>query len=100
MTPVTAAHWHATVDTEAKVLFEFIASEMKAEKREFGHDCGHQFTITVTSRGHYGIGEPGKDCVDADYDSKPMTLTVRANNLRDALLRAASHRLVDWQGIE
>lgn len=98
MSPVTAAHWNATVRTEAGVLFEFIEQQMKAESRERGHDCGHQFTITVTSRGHYGAPDgTHHDAADNGADL-PLTLTVRAHNLRDALLRAASHGLADWSG--
>jgi hypothetical protein len=104
---ITAAHWAANRRNETEVLFEFLKRETEAETRERGHECGHQFTITVTSRGHYGLAGVGgaEDpaggsymCEDADYESEvPMTLTVRAHDLQAALLKAASHGLADWK---
>src|SRR5438132_11130610 len=91
---ITAAQWSAERGQQAETLFEFLQRETEAEQRERGHECGHQFTISVTSRGHYGLihAETGEleRCDDADWDGTPMTLTVRAHDLQAALLRAAS----------
>lgn len=99
MSKITAAQWREQRRRETETLFEFVQREQAAEKRERGHDCGHQFTITVTCHGHYGTPEGH---FDAEYDGAdlPMTLTVRAHDLQAALLRAASHNLPDWSGLE
>lgn len=69
-----------------------------AEQQEKGHDCGHEFTVTVTSRGHSsGIyGEPDSPHSDANYADTMRPVTVRAHNLRDALLLAAAEPLSSW----
>lgn len=97
---VSSAQWAGLRRQQFATLSEYIKREQAAEKRERGHDCGHQFTISVTSRGHYGLGAPGKDCEDANWDGPPLTLTVRAHDLQAALLRAATHELRDWKGLE
>jgi hypothetical protein len=96
---ITSAQWALHRRKETELVFEFLKRETETEKRERGHECGHQFTISVTSRGHYGLlGEDGKleRCEDADWDGALMTITVRAHDLPAALLRAASHSLGDW----
>jgi hypothetical protein len=79
-----------------------VADEMRAkadewELKELGHDCGHQFTITITDVGHYGIaGEGPESHKDAGYSGEPRSVTVRAHNLNDALRKAAALPLDKW----
>ena len=79
-----------------------VADEMRAladewELKELGHDCGHQFTITYTDVGHYGIaGEGPESHKDAGYSGEPRSVTVRAHNLNDALRKAAALPLDKW----
>ncbi|WP_024817079.1 hypothetical protein [Arthrobacter sp. 31Y] len=97
---ITSEQWAVHRRKETELLFEFLKRETEAQSRERGHYCGHQFTISVTSRGHYGLlDETGRiaRCDDADWDGEPFTITVRAHDLQAALLRAASHSLNDWQ---
>jgi len=97
---ITSEQWAVHRRKEAETLFQFQQREIAAREQERGHDCGHQFTISVTSRGHYGLlGEDGKleRCDDANWDGEPWTITVRASDLPAALLRAASHDLNDWE---
>lgn len=97
---ITAEQWAFHRRKEAETLFQFQQREIAAREQERGHDCGHQFTITVTSRGHYGLlDDEGKlaRCDDANWDGEPWTITVRASDLPAALLRAASLDLNDWQ---
>lgn len=92
--PIPAAFWWQSAgDTFEKVLREFITRAQKAGRDETGHDCGHSFTITVRSSTH--ISGPGEH-VDANYDDGMEPVTVRAHNLRDALLIAATLPLSDW----
>ena len=90
--------WQSLSNTFETVCREFIAKAQKAERDEKGHDCGHEFTITIESRGHSsGIyGEPDSPHSDADYTNTSGPVTVRAHNLRDALLVAAALPLSDW----
>jgi hypothetical protein len=78
---------------------EFIKRALAAEQAETGHECGHRFEISVRSAGHYGIaGEGSESHSDAPYfeSDVPMVVEVRAHNLRDALLVAATLPLNDW----
>lgn len=78
---------------------EFIKRALAAEKKETGHECGHRFEISVRSAGHYGItGEGPESHSDAPFfkTDVPMVVEVRAHNLRDALLVAATLPLDDW----
>lgn len=96
---ITAEQWAVHSRKEAETLFQFQQREIAAREQERGHDCGHQFTISITSRGHYGLlGDDGKlaRCDDANWDGEPWTITVRANDLPAALLRAASKGLNEW----
>jgi hypothetical protein len=98
-TKITAEQWAVHRRKEQELLFQFLNREINARERDRGHDCGHQFTISVTSRGHYGLlGEDGKleRCDDANWDGEPWTMTVRASDLPAALLRAASKDLNEW----
>jgi hypothetical protein len=90
---ISASFWWGTVVGQFKTLAEFIAKAQKAELKENGHECGHRFEITVRSATHMsGTGEH----TDVDWwgDQKPVI--VRAHNLRDALLVAATLPLNDW----
>lgn len=71
----------------------------RAEDARMGHECGHQFTISVTSLGHYGLADQGPEShEDAKANPEPVhfTRTVRAHNLASALRRAAQGGLVAW----
>lgn len=87
--------WHSLGDTFEKVCREFITRALVAEQIEKGHECGHRFEISVRSSLH--ISGPGEHA-DADWwSTDPDTpVVVRAHNLRDALLIAASLPLADW----
>jgi len=85
--------WHSLGDTFDKICREFITRALKAEQDEKGHECGHRFEITVRSSTH--LSGPG-DHKDADYYDGCVPVEVRAHNLRDALLVAASLPLSDW----
>jgi hypothetical protein len=93
-----AVWWNSLSDTFEKACREFIARAQKAEREEKGHDCGHEWTITIESRGHSsGIyGEPDSPHSDANWTSTSGPVTVRAHNLRDALLVAATLPLNEW----
>jgi len=63
-----------------------------------GPDDGHTFAISVRSRGSYRVvGEEHHH--DSDWmGERPITLTVRAWNLPDAMRAAAAVGLNDWEG--
>jgi hypothetical protein len=97
--PIPAAFWWRSVgDTFEKVIREFLGKAQAAELAEKGHDCGHEFTITVASRGHSSgvVGEEPPIHSDANYTDTMEPVTVRAHNLRDALLLAAAEPLSSW----
>ena len=86
--------WKSAEDTFDKVIREYLTRAQKAERDEKGHDCGHRFEITVRSSLH--VSGPGEHA-DADWWSDgDRPVEVRAHNLRDALLIAASLPLSDW----
>jgi hypothetical protein len=67
-----------------------------------GPELGHTFRLEAHSRGSYGLLEEGDpaphDYEDADwFGEPPLTLEVRAWNLRDALLKAARIGLPEWR---
>ena len=98
--PIPAAQWWRNASEAFKVVAEYLAMAKRAELRDEGHNCGHEFTITAASRGHYTVvGDPThKDAPErAAGDYVPtMTTKVRAHNLRDALLLAAAEPLAEW----
>lgn len=60
-----------------------------------GPAAGHTWEISVRCRGAYGIsGEPGRH--DSEYWDEPITVRIRAHNLRDALRWASRHPLTAW----
>jgi hypothetical protein len=85
--------WGMLSNTFNKPVREFIAKAQAAEKRVHGHDCGHQFEITVRSALH--TSGPGEHR-DADWWGDSGPVIVRAHNLRDALLIAAALPLPEW----
>lgn len=92
--PIPAgAWWRSAGDTFDKVLREFLGRAQKAEREQAGHACGHRFEITVRSSLH--ASGPGEH-TDADYFDSMEPVTVRAHNLRDALLIAATLPLSEW----
>lgn len=95
---IPAAYWWRSAgDTFDKVIREFLNRAQKAEQAETGHECGHTFEIVVRSRGHYGVaGEPPEGHTDANYWDDNQPVQVRAHNLRDALLVAATRPLSDF----
>lgn len=91
--------WQSLGRNFDNVDHEFIKRALAAEKKETGHECGHRFEISVRSAGHYGIAGRGPEShSDAPYfeSDVPMVVEVRAHNLRDALLVAATLPLNDW----
>lgn len=97
--PIPAAFWWRSAgDDFEKVIREFLARAKAGDLRETGHDCGHEFTITVSSRGHSsGIaGDVDSAHSDANYSDVMRPVVVRAHNLRDALLLAAAEPLSSW----
>lgn len=91
--PIAAQWWHSLLQNFDNVAREFIKRAQAAEKAETGHECGHEFVITVSSRLH--ISGPG-DHTDADWSDNLRPVTVRAHNLRAALLVAAARPLGEW----
>lgn len=92
--PIPAAFWWQSAGNSFdKVIREFLTRAQTAEQQEKGHECGHRFEVTVRSSLH--ISGPGEH-IDADYFDGMKPVTVRAHNLRDALLVAASLPLSDW----
>jgi hypothetical protein len=92
---IPAAHWwKALGDTFDKICREYITRAKKAERATYpDHECGHRWEISVRSTLHIsGVGEH----VDADWADDNRPVTVRAHNLRDALLIAATLPLSDW----
>lgn len=86
--------WRSLGDTFDKVCREYIRKAQAVEKAEKDHDCGHRFEITVRSSLH--VSGPGEH-TDADWWSdNDRPVAVRAHNLRDALLVAATLPLSDW----
>ena len=97
--PIPAAQWWHTASGAFAVVAEYLDMAKRAELRDVGHNCGHEFTITVMTRGHYTVvGDPthhdAPEWAASDY--MPMTIKVRAHNLRDALLLAAAEPLAEW----
>lgn len=97
---IRAAFWWQSLSTTFKnVDSEFIKKAQEADKAETGHECGHRWEINVRSAMHSGIaGEGPESHKDSEYfESDPtMVVEVRAHNLRDALLVAATLPLNDW----
>jgi hypothetical protein len=85
--------WNALSDTFSKVCHEYIHKARTAEQAEKGHDCGHRFEITIRSSLH---ASGPADHTDADWFGTCGPVTVRAHNLRDALLIAATLPLAAW----
>ena len=97
--PIPAAQWWRCASETFKVVTECLDLAKRAEMRDVGHDCGHEFTVTSVCRGHYTVvGDPTHhDAPEAPAcDYMPMTIKVRAHNLRDALLLAAAEPLAEW----
>ena len=97
--PTPAAFWWASAgQTFDSTIREFLKRAKAGDLRERGHDCGHEWTITVTSRGHSSgvVGEDPPVHSDANYTDPLRPVTVRAHNLRDALLLAAAEPLSSW----
>ena len=97
--PIPAAQWWRNASEAFKVVAGYLDMAKRAELRDVGHDCGHTFTISVVSRGHYTVAHDpthhdAPECAAGDY--MPMTIKVRAHNLRDALLLAAAEPLAEW----
>lgn len=98
--PLPAAFWWRNAeDAFEKVVTQMLSKAKAAEAKERGHEFGPEFTITVTVRGHSSgvVSEgPGSPHSDADYTDQMQPVTVRAHNLRDALMLAAAEPLGRW----
>lgn len=93
---IKAARWWNTAHTTFQnIIVESLRRAVIAEKAETGHECGHEWTIVVASRGHYGVGG-SEEHSDADYSDTYEPVVVRAHDLRAALLLAAAKPLDAW----
>lgn len=85
---------------QSQIVEELLAKADALELKELGHECGHQFTISMHSIGHYGIHGEGpdshRDSVDDPEDFPERKVTVRAHDLPSALRKAAALPLIAW----
>lgn len=90
--------WTSAEETFGKVIREYLKKAKAAEIEEQGHDCGHEWTITVQCRGHYRMADDlvTPEHSDAKYFSTYKPVVVRAHNLQDALLLAVAEPLQSW----
>lgn len=94
---ITAGQWWEQAARTFVTVTELLRRAQNAELRDQGHECGHQFEVSVRVCGHTGIvGEGPESHRDDDWWSEPSTTTVRAHNQRDALLLAAARPLHEW----
>ena len=47
--PITAAQWWHNASETFKIVAEYLAMAKRAELRDVGHNCGHEFTTTASS---------------------------------------------------
>lgn len=93
----SSASWWQQVRVSLDTITEEISRAQRAELVETGHECGHRFEISVRSATHAGVaGEGPESHSDAPFLDATSTIVVRAHNLRDAFLVAASAPLTDW----
>lgn len=89
--------WMSAMDSFDKVTTELLRKAKAAEREEQGHDCGHLFEVAVSSRGHYGYLNKGPEFhLDSKDWSDPITITVRAHDLKTAVLMAAAMPFTSW----
>ena len=95
---VRSEWWKRARVTFENVVTDYITRARAAETRELGHECGHQFTFTISMVGHSsgvkGENPPVHD--DANYASLLKPVTVRAHSLRDAFLVAATLPMAEF----
>jgi hypothetical protein len=111
VTPVRVKHTQSEarqhlIDTYRNVAHsnDNLADELRRraddfETQEMGHECGHLFTISATSIGHYGIaGEGGESHKDAQPEPDPIVFStqVRAHSLVEACRKAAAIPMPKW----
>jgi hypothetical protein len=96
--PISAEFWWGSVNTNfTEIITYFLDKAKKAEAREHpDHECGHEWTISITGRGHSSGAGDDPTHSDANYTDTYKPVTVRAHNLRDALLLAAAKPLTAW----
>lgn len=78
------------------------ADDQEIREREtslLGHQCGHEFEVTIRSRLHSSGAGDDPTHSDADWWDEPTVTTVRAHDLPTALRRAAASYL-EWAMIE
>lgn len=99
--PIPAANWWKGVGDTFRVIAEYLAMAKRAELRDKGHECGHTFRISVEGRLHSSgvVTDNPPTHSDADWWHNDGTVEVRAHNLRDALLIAATLPVTDWPGL-
>lgn len=85
--------WRGGGNAFEAIVTEYLRRAKKAEQQQTGHDCGHEWTITVESRLHTSGPDEHSD---ADWTGTSGPVTVRAHNLRDALLLAAAEPFSSW----
>lgn len=97
---IPASAWWNAVTSQLVPIADAIKLAKRAEHRDLGHECGHEFTITSTVRGHSWVvgGSPETHCDALQDGDVRFTLKVRASSLRDALLVAAITPLHEWSG--
>ena len=100
---ISSAQWWRQVGEQFKVLADLVRKAQDVERQELReagaeHACGHQWEITIRSSLHSSgiVGEGPKSHRDADWWDSHPPVTVRAHNLRDALLVAATLPIAEW----
>ena len=91
---ITADHWWGALSSQVMVIRDTINRAVMASRRDTGHDCGHVFRIECEVRGHNTEAMPHYD--DPSFAPLLMTIEVRATDLQNALLRAATISLSEW----
>lgn len=94
---IKAASWWNTANKSFEnIIMESLRRAQQAELAEEGHECGHQFTIQITMRGHSSGAGDDPTHGDAQYADTLVPVVVRAHDLRSALLLAAAKPLGAW----
>lgn len=70
---------------------QYMETADRLEDNALGHECGHEWVISVISRGHSsGVTEdPSSKHSDSGYSEELTPVKVRAHDLRSALRKAS-----------
>lgn len=96
--PIPAGYWWNTaIQTFDNVIHFALEKAKKAEARDHpDHECGHEWTFYVKCRGHSSGAGDDPTHSDANYTDDYKPVTVRAHDLKSALLLAADKPLSAW----